>query len=139
MAPNPFTPAPAISPRIAPQHTILLVDDHDLVRSAVANNLRALNYNVLSADGGASAMTLLRSDEPIDLLFTDVIMPGGIGGVELAREARALRPAIKLLFASGLGAASVEHGGTLAQEVQVLMKPYDLPQLLDTLRRILSA
>jgi CheY-like chemotaxis protein len=128
-----------VSGMAAPQHTILIVDDHDLVRSAVAKNLRALNYRVLSAAGAAAAIDLLRSDERIDLLFTDVVMPGGIGGVELAREARALRPDIKLLFASGLGAIPTDQSGALAQEVELLMKPYDLPQLLDTLRRMMVA
>ena len=84
-------------------------------------------------------MELLRSDEHIDLLFTDVIMPGGMGGAELAREAQALRPQLKLLFASGFGAVSLEQSGKLAQGVRLLMKPYDLPQLLEVLQRILVA
>ena len=135
-------PSPADAPaqsvgRSAAQHTILLVDDNDVIRSAVANNLRALNYRVLAADGGAAALDLLRSEEPIDLLFTDVIMPRGIDGVELAREARALRPNIKLLFASGFGVESLQHGGTFALEAQLLTKPYDLPQLLEMLRAML--
>jgi CheY-like chemotaxis protein len=130
--------ASAVQPS-ARQFTILLVDDHDLVRSAVANNLRALNYRVLAADGADAAMELLRSDEHIDLLFTDVIMPGGMGGAELAREAQALRPQLKLLFASGFGAVSLEQSGKLAQGVRLLMKPYDLPQLLEVLQRILAA
>jgi CheY-like chemotaxis protein len=121
----------------ARQFTILLVDDHDLIRSAVANNLRALNYRVLAADGAAAAMSLLRSDEHIDLLFTDVIMPGGMGGAELARQAQALRPDLKLLFASGFGALSLEQSGQLAHGAQLLLKPYDLPQLLEMLQRML--
>jgi len=123
----------------ARQFTILLVDDHDLVRSAVANNLRALNYRVLAADGADAAMQLLRDDEHIDLLFTDVVMPGGMGGAELAREAQALRPQLKLLFASGFGAVSLEQSGKLALGAQLLLKPYDLPQLLEALQRILVA
>jgi CheY-like chemotaxis protein len=124
-------------PAPAKQFTILLVDDHDLIRAAVANNLRALNYRVLVADGATAAMRWLRSDEHIDLLFTDVIMPGGMGGAELAREAQALRPDLKRLFASGFGAVSLEQSDQLAPGAQLLLKPYDLPQLLEMLQRML--
>lgn len=130
--------APGAAPgATSPRLTILLVDDHDLVRSAVANNLRAFNYRVLAADGADAAMQILRSDEPIDLLFTDVIMPGGMGGAELAAAAQGLRPAIKVLFASGFGAVSLEQSGRISRGAHLLMKPYDLPQLLDMLTRIL--
>jgi CheY-like chemotaxis protein len=120
------------------RHTILLVDDHDLVRTAVKANLESLNYRVLSADCGPAAIVLLESAEPIDLLFTDVVMPGGLSGAEVARRARELRPSIKVLFTSGFTPSALVQNGRLEPGVELLMKPYDLSELVVTLTRILE-
>lgn len=123
----------------SPPFTILLVEDHDLVRKAVAANLELLKYRVLTADRGSSALRLLEGGEPIDLLFTDVSMPGGLSGPELARLARGLRPGIKIVFTSGFTAGMLEQSGDLAPGAELLMKPYELADLEDTLRRTLAA
>ena len=120
------------------RYTILLVDDHDLVRTAVTANLETLNYRVLTADRGPAAMVLLEGQEPIDLLFTDVVMPGGLSGAEVARRARDLRPSIKVLFTSGFTSSSLVQNGRLEAGVELLMKPYDLSELVATLTRILE-
>ena len=120
------------------RYTILLVDDHDLVRTAVTANLESLNYRVLTADRGPAAMVLLEGQEPIDLLFTDVVMPGGLSGAEVARRARDLRPSIKVLFTSGFTSSSLVQNGRLEAGVELLMKPYDLSELVATLTRILE-
>jgi len=133
-------PTPASPPRSPERrYTILLVDDHDLVRTAVTANLESLNYRVLSADRGPAAMMLLESAEPIDLLFTDVVMPGGLSGAEVARRARELRPSIKVLFTSGFTSSALVQNGRLEPGVELLMKPYDLTELVATLQRILEA
>jgi CheY-like chemotaxis protein/signal transduction histidine kinase len=121
------------------QFTILLVDDHDLIRTALTANLQSLNYRVLAANSGATALTLLRGAEPIDLLFTDVVMPGGVSGSELARQARILRPDIKVLFSSGFAASTLIQDGRIEPDAELLMKPYEVTQLVDTLSRILIA
>ena len=132
-------PTPASPPRSSERrYTILLVDDHDLVRTAVTANLESLNYRVLSADRGPAAMMLLESAEPIDLLFTDVVMPGGLSGAEVARRARELRPSIKVLFTSGFTSSALVQNGRLEPGVELLMKPYDLSELVATLQRILE-
>jgi CheY-like chemotaxis protein len=133
--------APGSSPPLCPaerRYTILLVDDHDLVRTAVTANLESLNYRVLTADRGPAAMVLLEGQEPIDLLFTDVVMPGGFSGAEVARRARELRPSIKVLFTSGFTSSSLVQNGRLEPGVELLMKPYDLSELVATLKRILE-
>ncbi len=132
-------PVPASPVRSSERrYTILLVDDHDLVRTAVTANLESLNYRVLTADRGPAAMLLLESAEPIDLLFTDVVMPGGLSGAEVARRARALRPSIKVLFTSGFTSTALVQNGRLEPGVELLMKPYDLSELVATLKRILE-
>ncbi len=134
LAPAPAAPAQSTERR----YTILLVDDHDLVRTAVTSNLESLNYRVLTADRGPAALQLLEGPEPIDLLFTDVVMPGGLSGAEVARRARALRPSIKVLFTSGFTSSALVQNGRLEPGVDLLMKPYDLSELVATLQRILE-
>jgi signal transduction histidine kinase/ActR/RegA family two-component response regulator len=136
VAPAPVSAAPVQS--TDRRYTILLVDDHDLVRTAVTANLESLNYRVLTADRGPAALKLLEGSEPIDLLFTDVVMPGGLSGAEVARRARALRPSIKVLFTSGFTSSALVQNGRLEPGVELLMKPYDLSELVATLQRILE-
>ena len=81
--------------------TILLVDDDELVRKSAATLMASLGYRVLSAGSGSEALEVLRQDGPIDLLFTDVFMPGGMHGPQLVAAARRLRPELRILFTSG--------------------------------------
>jgi CheY-like chemotaxis protein len=77
--------------------TILVVEDDELVRPSVETLIESLGYRVLSARNGPDALEILRQDTPIDLLFTDVFMPGGMYGPKLVAEARRLRPELKVL------------------------------------------
>ncbi|HUX74018.1 MAG TPA: response regulator [Steroidobacteraceae bacterium] len=128
------TAAPA--PR-APARTILLVDDNQLVRESVAASLRSMNFRVLAADGGEAALRLLEGPESIDLLFTDVVMPNGPSGPELAARARRRRPSLKVLFTSGFPSGALGTGTSLARTEQFLMKPYGLEELVAALERLL--
>jgi len=78
--------------------TILIVDDDDLVRTSAATLIGSLGYRVLSAGSGPEALEVLRRDTAIDLLFTDIFMPGGMHGPQLVNAARRLRPELKILF-----------------------------------------
>src|SRR5215813_2025891 len=78
--------------------TILVVEDDELVRPSVESLIESLGYQVLSARNGPDALEILRQDTPIDLLFTDVFMPGGMYGPKLVAEARRLRPQLKILY-----------------------------------------
>ena len=81
--------------------TILIVEDDALVRAYVITQIQNLGYTTLSAGNAKKALSVLRSSDPIDLLFTDVIMPGSMNGRELSIEALKLRPTLKVLFTSG--------------------------------------
>jgi two-component system, cell cycle sensor histidine kinase and response regulator CckA len=117
--------------------TVLLVEDNADVRATALLQLRDLGYRVIEAENAAAALELLRQERQIDLLFSDVVMPGGMNGVELAREARRLRPGIKVLLSSGFtdisGALSLRPGESGA----VLSKPYRKQDLARRLQELL--
>jgi PAS domain S-box-containing protein len=117
---------------------ILLVDDNDEVRGTIEEQLRGLGHEVVSARSGEEALALLGRDEDFDLLFTDVMMPGGMGGQDLTDRARQLRPNLKVLFASGYHQVALETRGDLAEGVVFLAKPYRKAQLESTLASVLA-
>ena len=104
--------------------SILVVEDDPLVRTYVLAQIRSLGYRTLSASNGPEGLSVLRSAERIDLLFTDIIMPGSINGRELSIEAVKLRPALKVLFTSGYTENVIDRDGKLDHGVQLLRKPY---------------
>jgi PAS domain S-box-containing protein len=116
---------------------VLAVDDNADVRATVAAYLRELGYRVETAENAETAMQKIRTPTKIDLLFTDIIMPGGINGRQLAEEARAVRPDLKVLFTSGfpgdsLGNVELEAGAAL------LGKPYRRIDLARKLHEVLA-
>ena len=117
--------------------TILVVEDDPLVRTYVLAQIASLGYRTLSASNGPEALAVLRSSEPIDVLFTDVIMPGSINGRQLSIEAAKLRPDLKVLFTSGYTEHAIDHDGRLDQGVRLLKKPYRRSDLANMLRAIL--
>jgi PAS domain S-box-containing protein len=118
---------------------ILLVEDNAPVREFAKTQLHYLGYRVLEAANGKDALKILREHQDIDLLFTDVVMPGGLNGRELAVEARKLYPALKVLFCSGYAESAILHLGLLDEDVQLLNKPYSRLQLARRIRGILTA
>ena len=97
-----------------------------------------LGYSVLKARDAASALTVIESGVNIDLLFTDVVMPGGMNGAELAQAAQALRPGIKVLFTSGYSENAIMHHGRLDPGVNLITKPYRRAELALKLRKVLE-
>ncbi len=118
--------------------TILVVEDNDLVRDSAIQVIGELGYRVLHAASGPLALTILRGPEPIDVLFTDVVMPDGISGIELVRLARELRPGLKVLVTSGF-AGDVAAGADPAPDVAYLPKPYAVADLAGRLRSVIDA
>ena len=118
--------------------TILVVEDDDMVRAYVESELRALGYNVITRSNGPAALELLRQSGHIDLLFTDVVMPGGMFGPELARQATALRPGLKVLFTSGYSQNPVKTPDGVG-DARILTKPFKRKDLAAVLRSALSA
>jgi signal transduction histidine kinase len=117
---------------------ILVVEDDELVREHVEMQLSHLGYQVISASDGIKALDVLRRDIPIDLLFTDVIMPGGMDGRELANRAGELRPGLRVLFTSGYTENSIVHHGRLDAGVELLQKPYRRADLERKIRDALT-
>lgn len=118
--------------------TILIVEDDQLVREHLRNQLVLMGYSVISAVDGRTAIKALRAQRAIDLLFTDLVMPGGMTGKELADVAQTMRPALKVLFTSGYAGGGLLHEGRLDPSVELLSKPYRREQLVAKLRKVLG-
>jgi signal transduction histidine kinase/ActR/RegA family two-component response regulator len=117
---------------------ILVVEDDPMVREHVARQLRSLGYHVTEAADGPQALHRLREGERFDLLFTDVVMPGGMNGRELAVAATAVCQDLKVLFTSGYSENAIVHHGRLDPGVQLLSKPYRKRDLADRVRKVLD-
>jgi len=118
--------------------TVLLVEDNDPVRELARTQLVDLGYQVLMAANGNDAMELVRANENIDLLFTDMAMPGGMNGRELANKAIKLRSKLKVLICSGYADNAIFNEGLPGTEVIVLNKPYTRLELAKKVREALT-
>jgi PAS domain S-box-containing protein len=117
---------------------ILVVEDDPDVLDVTVETLRNFGYEVLTAPDARSGLSVLRREPDIDVLFTDIVMPRGMNGVELAREAARLRPQLRILLASGYpkAALSSEHGIAADSEFAFLSKPYRGSELAQKLRQL---
>jgi CheY-like chemotaxis protein len=120
------------------RETVLLVEDDRLVRNYVAGQLQALGYTTIIASDGASARAEIDREQHIDLLFTDVILPGRVNGGEIAHEAVKRRPGLKVVYTSGYTESAIVHHGRLDAGVLLLTKPYRKSDLALMIRRALD-
>lgn len=118
--------------------TVLVVEDDDEVRSFVTETLRGLNYRVLEAADGDGALALVRQQGPIDLLLTDVVMPG-MNGRTLGEAAAQHRPELKILYMTGYSRNAIVHQGRLDPGVALIQKPFSESALAGRVRGVLSA
>lgn len=118
--------------------TILLVEDHDDLRAYSSGVLRELGYKVLDAPNGRVALDLLQSHNDVAMLFTDVVMPEGLDGRQLAEEAVRRRPGIKVLYTTGYTRNAIVHNGQLDPGVNLLSKPFTYRELAEKVRRLLD-
>jgi PAS domain S-box-containing protein len=118
--------------------TVLLVEDDELVRQHARNVLLGLGYTVIEATNGPDALQIIRGPSHIDLLFTDVIMPGGMNGPQLVEAAHGVRPQLKVLYTSGYTENAIVHQGRLDKGVHLLNKPYRRAELAHKVRLALS-
>jgi PAS domain S-box-containing protein len=125
--------------RSSGSETILVVEDDEPVRRHAVTQLEALGYRVIAAADGPSALAILRQRDDIDLLFTDVIMPGGMNGRQLADAAVGLRPTLKVLYTSGYAEDAITHQGRLQPGAQLLAKPYRRADLARKVQAALSS
>jgi PAS domain S-box-containing protein len=119
--------------------TILIAEDDPFVRSSVILRVEALGYRVVAAVNGHEALLKLRANPEIDLLFTDIIMPGGMSGWELADQARQIRPDLPILYSSGYALETLVEQGRAPTQSIILTKPYRKADLARTLREALTA
>ncbi|MBB4261440.1 MULTISPECIES: PAS domain-containing hybrid sensor histidine kinase/response regulator [unclassified Bradyrhizobium] len=118
---------------------ILVVEDDEALRSFSCSALRELGYAVLEASDGRSALELLDANSHVELIFTDVVLPGGLNGRQLVDEAVKLRPSLKVLFTTGYTRNAIVHNGTLDPSVTLIGKPFTLDALAKKMRQVLEA
>lgn len=119
--------------------TILVAEDDEEVCATVVETLSELGYQVLKAHDGESALAIIQSGIKIDLLFTDVVMPGPLRSPDLARKARERLPEIAVLFTSGYTQNAIVHGGRLDSGVELLSKPYSSEDLARKIRQVMTS
>ncbi|PWC81826.1 PAS domain S-box protein, partial [Azospirillum sp. TSO5] len=127
---------PARTPSGRPSLSILMVDDDHNIRENGCALLRSWGHRVTTASGAGEALLVLRGPEPLDLLFSDIVMPPGMNGAELAREARRLRPDLPVLLASGFAAHAVVADDVAMGGYDLIAKPYDPAELREHLDRL---
>lgn len=122
--------------RAAEGEVILVVEDDVAVLEMAVESLSDLGYQTLTAEDAQSALAILRSNARIDILFSDVVMPGGMNGVQLSVEAKRLRPQLKVLLSSGYTGAALGQSG-VPEDTPILSKPYRREDLAQKLRMVL--
>jgi PAS domain S-box-containing protein len=133
------TPDEVVSaPEAAEEETILVLEDDDDVRAYSVEILRELGYRVIEAHDGPSALRLLERQFRVDLLFTDVVLPGGMTGAQVAAKARGAKPELKVLFTTGYARNAIVHHGRLDPGVQLITKPFSMSDLATRVRDVLD-
>jgi PAS domain S-box-containing protein len=130
---------PLVTQVVGGDETILVVEDDTLVRKYVMAQVASLGYETLEAANAAEALKIIENGAEVDLLFTDVIMPGAMNGRQLVDEALRRRPLLKILFTSGYTENAILHHGRLDEGVLLLAKPYRKPELARMIRIALNS
>ena len=130
----------ALAPASTDHETILVCEDDEDVRAYTVEVLRELGYQVLQAENGPAALGLLDdAGGAVDLLFTDVVLPGGLNGEQLALHARERWPRLRILFTTGYARNAIVHHGRLDPGVELITKPFTYADLAARIRDILDA
>ncbi len=130
---------PAASTPGASAECVLVVEDDATLRAHAVECLQGMGYSVLEADSGVAALAIVAGPQRIDLLFTDVVMPGGVNGRQLADLALRERPGLKVLFTTGYTRNAIVHHGRLDAGIHLITKPYSLDELAAKVRERLEA
>jgi PAS domain S-box-containing protein len=120
------------------EETILVLEDDDDVRAYSVESLRELGYRVIEAHDGPSALRLLERQPRVDLLFSDVVLPGGLTGAQVSTQALSIRPGLKVLFTTGYARNAIVHQGRLDKGVNLITKPFTLNELAAKVRDVLD-
>ena len=127
------------APRAEQGETVLIVDDEPSVRMLVTEVLEDLGYTAIEAADGPAGLKVLQSNVRIDLLVTDVGLPGGMNGRQVADAGRAVRPGLKVLFITGYAENAIVGSGQLEPGMQVLTKPFVMETLASRIRDLIAA
>ena len=127
------------APRAEQGETVLIVDDEPSVRMLVTEVLEDLGYTAIEAADGPAGLSVLQSDVRIDLLVTDVGLPGGMNGRQVADAGRAVRPNLKILFITGYAENAAIGNGHLEPGMQVLTKPFAMEALAARIRELIAS
>ena len=127
------------APRSVVSETVLVVDDEPTIRMLVTEVLKDLGYTTIEAADGPSGLRVLQSDVRIDLLVSDVGLPGGLNGRQMADAARVSRPGLKVLFITGYAENAVVGNGYLDHGMQVMTKPFAMEALASRIREMILA
>lgn len=131
--------SPEAPARPTGRETVLVVEDEEDVRQLACRVLAGLGYKIVQATDGASALAALQAHGDIALLFTDVVLPGGMSGPQIARAATARHPGLKVLYTSGYTGNAIQQLEALQTPVQLISKPYSIEDLAQTVRSMLDA
>jgi CheY-like chemotaxis protein len=124
---------------LASGEVVLLVEDEPVIRQLLREELEQGGYQVIVSATGAQGLEVLQSNQPVDLLVTDVGLPGGLNGRQVADAGRARRPALGVLFITGYADAAAAVGGDqLPEGMEVIGKPFDTADLVARVRRLLD-
>ena len=135
--PSSYQPIAKLTVHGGTEH-ILIAEDDDQVLEHLEGQLHSLGYRVTVTRSGPEALNALSSHRDIDLLLTDVIMPGGLNGRQLSDRARAIYPSLKVLYTSGYTENAIVHHGRLDPGVDLLSKPYTRSELATKVRQVLD-
>ncbi|MGF7154980.1 PAS domain-containing protein [Novosphingobium gossypii] len=135
--PEAMSAEPAVGPQAKDGETVLVIDDEPAIRMLVADILQGLGYGVVEAGDGAEGLRILQTDARVDLLITDVGLPGGLNGRQVADAARLSRPDLKVLFITGYAENAVLSHGHLDPGMHVLTKPFSMDAMRQRITRLL--
>jgi CheY-like chemotaxis protein len=127
-----------VSPASGKGEIVLVVEDHDDLRGYSTEALKEMGYRVVEAANAQAALTILDTGIAIDLLFTDVVLPGGMNGRQLADAAAIRRPGMKVLFTTGYTRNAIVHNGQLDAGIQLIGKPFTYTALAAKIRAVLD-
>jgi CheY-like chemotaxis protein len=133
------TPLALTPPPLAERgETVLVIDDEHTVRMLIREVLEDLGYTAIEAEDGASGLQVLQSTQHIDLLVTDVGLPGGINGRQVADAGRSLRPDLKVLFITGYAHNALGWGEQLETGMHLLTKPFSMDELTSRIKSVIT-
>jgi CheY-like chemotaxis protein len=136
---RPDLPKRPVSEADSAGETVLLVEDNDDVRAVTARRLRRLGYTVVAAENGQRAIEILKTDTALDLVFSDIVMPGGVSGFDLAQWVRKNRPELPILLTTGFAEEMEKADEIGLRGVDIVRKPYESEVLRAALRKVLTA